>query len=514
MVRFLLKNNPDLTICDKFGKKIYERAKTKEIARMITQNSVSLVKSQSSASLLDRQKNLESVDALKMKTMAKKEFKKMAENNGPNNTLDITKAYMQKMKEKIGEELSQEISKIIEEQFSGVYADLQKFLGQNFFATSGNVFESSLKLFNIKLQDALKKQGIELAPEMLLSNEDINNAIYKQNEDILYTEPNNNTLIDTIKLLSKTPIKKDSKKLLKSPKTNLLINCEENKELGIPIMSYIGGLFNKMSQELIQNLSVKIAKDVKNNIDILKATFIASNQKSFDRLSKEMQSKITNILNEKFVRITKSMTDKIRKEETTKAKNSLLNTCPDFNFEPNKSNLDSTTRSRMDLYDKFRMARTQRKLRRSVDNYEIITTPRLSLNKSPKQSFATSIKKSIKFASPKKPQGPINMQKADPHCAKIKPVTACSDREQKIQQITRKQAYLMRTLNPPPENYNQDTSTYEKIHKLNMEESSTFNRLFDSLSQKNGEIDSKNHTISSGINNNSNKMLIMNSFKE
>ena len=347
MVKLLLKHKPDANLVDTFGKKVYERAKTSEIAALIqsyafssqfaktvyttkgsqgffavtareTVNAAS--KSVGRGSVRTPEKSPtratpvshgQGVGKDGLSTAVKKELNKLAEGSGRERVNEIIKLYLSKMKGKMNKALTSKLQSELATQLTSTEAELRKCLGDDFSKGSTQTLNCAMQLFNLRMEQTLKKHGVEVQPEMLLGSGDITGILNSGDVYCGYTEPNA-TIIDTLKLLSKTPIK-PKRRALSPMAASQPFN--EDSDLGICVMTFIGSQLERLSNDLMSELSAKLGDDLARALELMKATYLASNHTSFERLGREIEQKVSSTFNDRFTRITKNIKDRYRKSE-------------------------------------------------------------------------------------------------------------------------------------------------------------------------------------------------------
>ena len=462
MVKLLLKHNPDLNITDKFGKKIYEKAKTAEIAAIIQ-----------SASVANQFTRSKSVATLKAGTSpitepknglynaAKRDLIKMSQGPNHDQITELMRAYMEKMKEKISHALSKELEEALATQILKIGEELGRYLSEDFLAGGTKALENSLQLFNIRMEDTLRKHGIEPTQDLLLTDEEFDTAANPEN--VVYTEPNNNEmLVESMKLISKSP--RREQRILSSGERS------PEAELGINMMSYVGAMFEKMGQELLTTLSAKIRADMRIAIGTIRSSFATTNHESFEKFMREVENKISYLMKEKMTRISKSIKDKVQKTESMKRSRSQ------GKFD--SSNIEGIS---MESTERLRSVLLNKDLQRHMEMET--SSDRLKHPATERRSFSTT----LSFHLPGKlVRTPFNLECAALHTAKVRPTTTTSSRQEKVAQINRKHAYLLRNgKNPPSEDY----SAMDRVQKLNTEESTTFNKMLECLTQRAESVD-------------------------
>ncbi len=99
----------------------------------------------------------------------------------------------------------------------------------------------------------------------------------------------------------------------------------------------------------------------------------------------------------------------------------------------------------------------------------------------------------FRSASKNQEWAPLNFSHVSPHEARVRPTTSCSSRDTaRTSQLARKHMYLQRAAETGSE-----TSTLERLQKLNTEESSTLNKVMENSGQRGADCGERRMRMSS-----------------
>lgn len=289
MVKFLFKYSPDVKIVDKCGKSVIDRASSPEIASLI--QDLSLFSSKATKTT--------NKEKLIQKSKVKEELKSHTERNGFEKTNSLIQSFLMKAKGRLSREIADLLEKDLVEQYRLSDVELQRILSKNFQKEENQFLKCTLMQFNQKIEKILEKQGIKNKNGIILTKEEITELINSYNsrwKNVNTPRPFKSYV--NIKPREKTPAAKQSK---------------PEKELGFNVMSYLGTQFHDIRNEVLTKLSKNITKNSAEIFKILKNTSVASNYRSFENLTKEVEAKIGKLVNEKVTRIEKRMKTKLSK---------------------------------------------------------------------------------------------------------------------------------------------------------------------------------------------------------
>ncbi len=379
MVKLLLKHKPDIGVIDRFGKKIYERAKTPEIAALVQSYEFAQQfsgKAPSTPSKSPGHKNFSSDRKNPLCSTIKKEFSKVADACGNERVTELIRAYMGKMQGRISWALTEKLESELAVQLSNTDAELRKYLGEDFMKSSTKAVASAMQLFNMNMEQALKRNGVESQPEMLLNDEEVGDIMRSGEVNCNYTEPNA-TLIDTLKLLSKTPVKPAPLPFSATARgsvTNPILKPkpetkrdralspqptrpgEDESDLGVCLMSYMAGQFESKSAELEKSLCARVKADVSSALENMKAAFASANHSSFARLQQALEQKVNNIVSDKITRVAKSLQEKLKRENAARRSSDIAT----LSFQLQEQEKEKI-RTRCEAAERFRSARLSRR---------------------------------------------------------------------------------------------------------------------------------------------------------
>ena len=308
VVQLLLEHEPALQDLDKFGKTAADKAQSTAIAALIQS---SLLKAQfaeqrggrdarprffsprKSMPQLSKPSGRSRPIQKSPRRPARKLVGNLVQSVGASRARELLDGFMEKMKRKVSTALDVEVGRELGEQLEKADASLQKSLLDHFCQQRQATIRHAVQVFNSKMEEALKKRGLEFTADLRLESDDVAKLLQDSDVDCQYIIPNP-TLMTTLKTSS-------SKRPLSPPGTRTRPDSSE-PQLGLDLIGFLGTQFEQMSSQLRRTLATAIAGNMQEAFGQLKTVYLASNKTSFDFLKRDLSRKLDTTLKEKLTR--------------------------------------------------------------------------------------------------------------------------------------------------------------------------------------------------------------------